>query len=252
VFGAVQRVVHVCVPQEKRLARLSSASRGRSQRARGADRVTNARDSDCTKRVHDRVHDVVQIAWTEGGTRVANHTCTDAVTEHVVSQRKSCAPRLASRRWRRRSGVQFSATARARQGSASTLRISIRRALDPPSALAARLALTGATAASVATSRPERRVRPQRPRCSRKKAVARTALRAMSTNSFSRQSAIPCRRVAKIVLHEELGDIRIVNLETVLARCSSRSMFQQPGYEDGRADFRTMTDTDASADKSQR
>lgn len=63
---------------------------------RSADRVTNARDFECTKRVHDRVHDVVEIACMAGGTRVAMHTCTEAVTAHVVlrhtlSARVHCA-----------------------------------------------------------------------------------------------------------------------------------------------------------------
>ena len=45
---------------------------------------------ECTKRVHGRVHDVVQIAAMAGGTKVPMHTYTEAVTAHVVSQCKSC------------------------------------------------------------------------------------------------------------------------------------------------------------------
>jgi hypothetical protein len=41
------------------------------------------------KSVHDRAHDAVQIACMATGTGVAMHACTEAVTAHVVSRRKS-------------------------------------------------------------------------------------------------------------------------------------------------------------------
>jgi hypothetical protein len=67
-----------------------------------------------------------------GATRVAMDMDTEAVTAHGA--RVSRAPRV---RWRaamrrRRSGLRFCASARARQGFASPLPCDVGRALDPP------------------------------------------------------------------------------------------------------------------------
>ena len=103
-----------------------------SERERGADRVTNTRDFECSKRVHDRVHDVVQIAGMAGGTKVAMHTYTEAVTAHVRSRASRAPAYAACGHGRRRSGLQFCATARAGQGCASPLPCDVGSALDPP------------------------------------------------------------------------------------------------------------------------
>jgi hypothetical protein len=71
-----------------------------SERARGANRVTNTCDFDCTKRVHGRVHDMVQVAGMAGATKVAMHRCTEAVTAHVrLRACRAARDTLAQRPW---------------------------------------------------------------------------------------------------------------------------------------------------------
>ena len=149
--------------------------------------------------MHDRVHEVVQIAGMAGGTKVAMHTYTEAVTAHVRS-RASCAPAYAGvRPWAASLRSSILRDRWAGQGCASPLPCDVGRALDLPRALATGLALTGATAGCVATSRPGRRVRLRAQVVGGRRPWARTALRAISMNSFLAPDGPPSRRVTMMV-----------------------------------------------------